>query len=198
MKNIVIAFVIGLIASACNNLKTDMVEGPESTPLVLKARVDLKNVNVNYGEKYFAVPVTRSLNKAPEVSRVHAYVFKDALTLDVYFLGGITYTHGKEIIVKAFNFAKNKIPQVVHADITEINPDEMTATNKAIVTQLQGINIEQTLETDLKSAENKISGKFPLSFSDFDPNSEPCDCEESACTVQPGPLYVIESTKGVK
>ena len=68
-------------------------------------------MNVNYGEKYFAVPVTRSLNKAPEVSRVHAYVFKDALTLDVYFLGGITYTHGKEIIVKAFNFAKKQDPQ---------------------------------------------------------------------------------------
>ena len=48
----------------------------------------------------------------------------------------------------------------MHADITEINPDEMTATNKAIVTQLQGINIEQTLETDLKSAETK----FPVSF----------------------------------
>lgn len=198
MKNIVVTLLVVFVMSACSKLKTDIVESVDSTPLVLKARVDLKNVDVKYGEKYFAVPVTRSLGKAPEVSRVHAYVFKNALTVDVYFLGGITYTHGKDIILNAFNFAKNKIPQVVQADVTEINPDEMTAANKAIIANLQGINIEQTLENDLKSAENKISGKFPLSFADFDPNSEPCDCEEAACAVQPGPLYVIESTKGVK
>lgn len=198
MKKTITTLIAALTISGCNKLETEVMGNIDATPLVLKARVDLKNVDVKYGEKYFAVPVTRALAKAPEIARVHAYVFKNALTVDVYFSGAVTYTHGKNTILNAFGFAQKKIPQVVKAEITEINPDEMTAIHKAMIADLKGINIEQTLESDLKSSENKIFGKFPLSFDDFDPNNEPCECEESACTVQPGPLYVIESTKGVK